>query len=120
MPHSDECAGTTQTTTKRSYDNRLKIRDIAMNDDAPTARRSSSHEHELMAMTNDGKLVVTQTAASGDSDLFVSKWWLDVLFLFCGVSVFARTEAFFMQTDLFVSVARVCPVLYLCVLGVGE
>ena len=41
--------------------------------------------------------------AAGDQHDFTAPWWVDLLFILTGVSVFARTEAFFMQTDLFVS-----------------
>jgi hypothetical protein len=37
---------------------------------------------------------------------FVSRWWVDLLFWVCGISVFARTEAFFAQTTLFVRIPQ--------------
>lgn len=72
---------------------------------------SSSSNENLSSMQNahastDALQALVTTCgegeAVGDQKDFVARWWVDVLFVCCGVSVFARTEAFFMQTDLFV------------------
>ena len=72
---------------------------------------SSSSNENLSSMQNahastDALQALVTTSgegeAVGDQKDFVARWWVDVLFVCCGVSVFARTEAFFMQTDLFV------------------
>ena len=89
---------------------------------------SSSSNENLSSMQNahastDALQALVTTCgegeAVGDQKDFVARWWVDVLFVCCGVSVFARTEAFFMQTDLFVRRQPGCALLRtLCVVFV--
>lgn len=62
------------------------------------------NDDQALTSVRDASLdVLVSNEAVGDQHDFEAPWWVDVLFIFCGVSVFARTEAFFMQTDMFVS-----------------
>lgn len=83
------------------------IRELSPSPTKVTGGRSASHYEDddevVVDVPQREPLPLREAGGVGDQKDFVAPWWVDLLFWICGISVFARTEAFFTQTSLFVS-----------------